>query len=53
MKGGQLTYNIDCKETYVGEFLHIFGPRCAEHERLTVWANLTDNLADLRLESHV
>ena len=36
-----------------GEALNIFGPGSGEKEGLTVGADLTDNLADLRLETHV
>lgn len=41
-----------CK-TYSSELLDVLRPSCTEHERLTIWPNLTNNLADLRLETHV
>lgn len=36
-----------------GKALNLLRPRCTEHERLTVRTNLADDLADLRLETHV
>lgn len=38
---------------YIGELLNVLGPRGAEHEGLTVRANLADDLANLRFETHV
>jgi len=39
--------------TYRSQLLHVLGPSSTEHERLTVRANLRNDLADLRLETHV
>ena len=39
--------------THVGHLLNILGPSCREHKRLSVWTDLTNNLANLRLETHV
>ena len=38
---------------YRGELLDILGPCRAEHQGLTVWSDLANNLSDLRLETHV
>ncbi|KAI3481231.1 hypothetical protein L1887_56447 [Cichorium endivia] len=40
-------------EEVAGKTLHLLGPGGGEHERLTVGANLLENLADLGLETHV
>lgn len=37
----------------MSELLDLLGPGGGEHERLTVGANLVENLPDLRLETHV
>lgn len=39
--------------TYTGQPLDLLGPRGREHESLTIWPNLTNNLADLGFETHV
>jgi hypothetical protein len=36
-----------------GDGLNLLRPRGSEHEGLAIWADLADNFADLRLESHV
>lgn len=41
------------QHAYVRKFLDILGPSGGEHQRLPVWANLADDLADLGLETHV
>ena len=41
------------EKTYVSELLHVLGPGRAEHQGLTIGANLADNFPDLRLETHV
>ena len=33
--------------------MDVFGPRSTEHECLTIGSDLADNLANLRLETHV
>jgi hypothetical protein len=33
-------------------FLNVFGPCHTEHERLMIWSNLANILANLRLETH-
>ena len=38
---------------HISELLHILRPCRAEHQRLTVRADLADNFADLGLETHV
>lgn len=38
---------------YVCEFLNVFWPGCAEHECLTIWANLANDLSDLGFETHI
>lgn len=40
-------------KTYIGELLYILGPSGAEHESLSVRANLANDFADLRFETHV
>jgi hypothetical protein len=42
-----------CPKTYIREFLYILGPRGAKHESLAIRPNLPDDLAYLRLETHV
>ena len=39
--------------TYIGELLDILGPSSAEHESLTIRANLADDFSNLRLETHI
>ena len=39
--------------THICEFLNILWPSRAEHKSLPVWSDLTDNLANLRLKTHV
>lgn len=41
------------ERTYSSELLNILRPSRTEHEGLTVWSNLADDFADLRLETHV
>lgn len=41
------------KRTYSSELLDVLRPSRTEHEGLTVWSNLANNFADLRLETHV
>ncbi len=40
-------------EEISGHSLHFLGPSSRPHERLTIRADLRDDLADLRLEAHV
>ena len=39
--------------TYICQLLHVFRPRRAEHQSLTIWADLRNDLPDLRLEAHI
>ena len=39
--------------TNISQLLDILRPSCAEHQRLSVRTNLPDDLANLRLETHV
>ena len=39
--------------TYVGKLLYILWPCGGEHQRLSIRTDLADNLANLRLETHV
>ena len=48
----KIRINSDDK-TYIGKLLHILGPSGAEHESLSVRANLANDFADLGLETHV
>jgi hypothetical protein len=40
-------------KTYIGELLYILRPSSAEHESLSVRANLANDFADLGFETHV
>lgn len=44
--------NVVVQEVF-GEDLHLLGPGSGPHQHLAVWADLLDDLTDLRLESHV
>ena len=39
--------------TYIGQLLDVLGPGGRKHQGLPVWADLADDLANLRLETHV
>lgn len=38
---------------YICQLLHVLRPRRAEHQSLTIWTDLRNNLPDLRLKAHV
>ena len=38
---------------YVSQLLDILGPSGAEHQSLSIWPNLTDDLANLGFKSHI
>lgn len=38
---------------YICQLLHVFRPRRTEHQGLTIWTDLRNNLPDLRLEAHI
>ena len=44
---------VNAQKTYVGELLYVLRPGGGEHECLPVGTNLANDLADLRLETHV
>lgn len=41
------------KPTHISKLLNILGPCCTKHQCLSIRTNLTDDLADLRLETHI
>jgi hypothetical protein len=41
------------EKTHTGQPLNFLGPSGREHEGLTIWSNLADDLANLGFETHV